>query len=318
MRAIVVREPGDETVLALGEAPAPALGPPTCASASVATAVNRADLLQRQGIYPPPPGASPILGLECAGDGGRGRRRGRGTSVPATRVMALLAGGGYAEEVCVDHGSVIPVPDAMSDEEAGRLPRGLPHRLLEPLHGRAWARSGRTRARSCTVAAAASARRRSSSCARRGHRCFVTVGSAGQGRALPRRSAPPRPSTTSTEDFAARVRRADRRPRRRRRPRSHRRPLPRRRTSTRSRSADGWSRSASWAARRPSSTWRSCSLRRLAVIGSTLRGRIAGRRRRPSSARFRDRFGAFARAPVACGRSSTPCCRSRTPPRRIG
>src|SRR4029450_4933241 len=89
-----------------------------------ATAVNRADLLQRQGMYPPPPGTSPILGLECAGEvlelgaGARGVRVGQ-------RVMALLAGGGYAEEVSVHHGSVIPVPDAMTDEEAGGFPEAF-------------------------------------------------------------------------------------------------------------------------------------------------------------------------------------------------
>ena len=60
--------PGDESVLRLGEAPAPALGPGALRLRVAATAVNRADLLQRQGLYPPPPGASEILGLECAGE----------------------------------------------------------------------------------------------------------------------------------------------------------------------------------------------------------------------------------------------------------
>ena len=68
MRAILVREPGDETVLVLGEAPAPPLGAADLRIRVRATAVNRADLLQRQGLYPPPPGASPVLGLECAGE----------------------------------------------------------------------------------------------------------------------------------------------------------------------------------------------------------------------------------------------------------
>ncbi|TMA50766.1 MAG: NAD(P)H-quinone oxidoreductase, partial [Deltaproteobacteria bacterium] len=110
MRAILVREPGDEDVLVLGEAPSPPLGPEDLRIRVAATAVNRADLLQRQGFYPPPPGASPILGLECAGTvvecgaAVRGFARGQ-------RVMALLAGGGYAEDVVVHHGSVLPVPD---------------------------------------------------------------------------------------------------------------------------------------------------------------------------------------------------------------
>lgn len=86
-----------------------------------ATAVNRADLLQAAGHYPPPPGASEILGLECAGVVSE-----VGASVvgwkPGDRAMALLAGGGYADEVIVHHGSAIHVPDALSDEEAAAIP----------------------------------------------------------------------------------------------------------------------------------------------------------------------------------------------------
>jgi len=121
MRAIVFDEPGDESVLHIGSVPAPALGPRDLRLRVAATAVNRADLMQRRGLYPPPPGASPILGLECAGEvievGAevRGWRTGQ-------RAMALLAGGGYAEEVVVDAGSAMPVPDVLSDEEAGAMP----------------------------------------------------------------------------------------------------------------------------------------------------------------------------------------------------
>jgi putative PIG3 family NAD(P)H quinone oxidoreductase len=121
MRAILVREPGDETVLALGEAPAPALGPADVRIRVRATAVNRADLMQRQGQYPPPPGASTILGLECAGEMVEVGPEVRDLR-PGQRVMALLAGGGYAEEVCVHHGSVIPLPDVMTFEEGGAFP----------------------------------------------------------------------------------------------------------------------------------------------------------------------------------------------------
>src|SRR5688572_25337304 len=124
MRAILIREPGDESVLGLGEAPAPAMGPNDVRIRVRATAVNRADLLQRQGMYPPPPGASPILGLECAGD-----VREVGGAVRAfqvgQRVMALLAGGGYADEAVVDQGSVMPVPDALRYEEAGAFPEAF-------------------------------------------------------------------------------------------------------------------------------------------------------------------------------------------------
>src|SRR5204862_3764426 len=118
MRAILIREPGDETVLVLGEAPSPPLGDDEVRIRVHTTAVNRADLLQRQGFYPPPPGASSILGLECAGEVVEVGASVSGVKV-GERVMALLAGGGYAEEAVVDHGSVIPVPTALSDEEAG-------------------------------------------------------------------------------------------------------------------------------------------------------------------------------------------------------
>jgi len=121
MRAILIREPGDETVLHLGEVPAPALGPADVRIRVTATAVNRADLMQRQGLYPPPPGASDVLGLECAGTVAEVGAAVRGFR-PGERVMALLAGGGYAEEVVVQHGSVMLVPDTMTDEEAGAFP----------------------------------------------------------------------------------------------------------------------------------------------------------------------------------------------------
>ncbi|HUI26260.1 MAG TPA: NAD(P)H-quinone oxidoreductase [Candidatus Kryptonia bacterium] len=121
MRAIVFDQPGDEGVLHIGEAAAPALGADDLRIRVRATAVNRADLLQRQGLYPPPPGASPLLGLECAGEvvevgaNVRGWHRG-------ARAMALLPGGGYAEEVVVHAGSAMHVPAALSDEEAGAMP----------------------------------------------------------------------------------------------------------------------------------------------------------------------------------------------------
>lgn len=121
MKAIVFDAPGNEDVLHIGEAASPALGPEDLRIRVRATAVNRADLLQRQGMYPPPPGASPILGLECAGEvievGGAvvGWRSG-------DRAMALLTGGGYAEEAVVHHGSAMHVPPALSFEQAGAFP----------------------------------------------------------------------------------------------------------------------------------------------------------------------------------------------------
>ncbi|MCX5739013.1 MAG: NAD(P)H-quinone oxidoreductase, partial [Proteobacteria bacterium] len=62
MKAVLIDRPGDETVLRIGETPEPVLGAGELRLRVAATAVNRADLLQRQGMYPPPPGASPILG----------------------------------------------------------------------------------------------------------------------------------------------------------------------------------------------------------------------------------------------------------------
>jgi putative PIG3 family NAD(P)H quinone oxidoreductase len=121
VRAILVAKPGDAEVLELGEAPAPPLVPGSLRIRVAATAVNRADLLQRRGFYPPPPGASPILGLECAGEVSEVAPDVKGWRV-GERAMALLAGGGYAEEVVVDAGSALRVPEKLSLEEAAALP----------------------------------------------------------------------------------------------------------------------------------------------------------------------------------------------------
>ena len=121
MKAVLIDRPGDETVLRIGEAPEPILGAGELRLRVAATAVNRADLLQRQGMYPPPPGASPILGLECAGtviEVGLGVTGWK----PGDRAMALLAGGGYAEQVVVHAGSALRVPERLSLEEAAAVP----------------------------------------------------------------------------------------------------------------------------------------------------------------------------------------------------
>jgi putative PIG3 family NAD(P)H quinone oxidoreductase len=86
-----------------------------------AAGVNRADVLQRAGHYPPPPGASEVLGLECAGEVIEAGADVRGWA-RADRAMALLAGGGYANEVIVDAGSAMHVPDVLNDVEAAALP----------------------------------------------------------------------------------------------------------------------------------------------------------------------------------------------------
>ena len=121
MQAIVIEQTDDGPVLSMGEIAAPALEPGSLRLRVAATAVNRADLLQARGFYPPPPGASETLGLECAGevvevgDGVSGWTSG-------DRVMALLAGGGYAQEVVVDAGSVMRVPNGMEFDQAAALP----------------------------------------------------------------------------------------------------------------------------------------------------------------------------------------------------
>ncbi len=104
VRAILIEKPGADAVLTLGDAPAPALRPGAIRIRVVATAINRADLLQRKGLYPPPAGESEILGLECAGEVAEVAADVDGWSV-GDRAMALLAGGGYAEEVVVAAGS---------------------------------------------------------------------------------------------------------------------------------------------------------------------------------------------------------------------
>jgi putative PIG3 family NAD(P)H quinone oxidoreductase len=86
-----------------------------------ATAINRADLMQRRGFYPPPPGASAIMGLECAGEVaavGDGVSRWK----VGDQVCALLSGGGYAEYAIAPHGSVLPLPAGLGFEQAAALP----------------------------------------------------------------------------------------------------------------------------------------------------------------------------------------------------
>lgn len=124
MRAIVIDEPGDETRMRVGEIEAPDLRPGSVRIAVAGAGVNRADLLQRQGLYPPPPGASPILGLECAGTVSELGEGVAGVAV-GDRVMALLAGGGYAEQVVVDAGSLMPVPAGLDLVHAAGLPEVL-------------------------------------------------------------------------------------------------------------------------------------------------------------------------------------------------
>ena len=121
MKAILIDKPGNEDVLKLGDFSEPAPGPADLLINVRCVGINRADLMQRQGFYPPPAGASPILGLECAGVVAAVGNEVKGWR-PGERVMALLPGGGYAERAIVHYGSAMHVPAALTDEEAAAMP----------------------------------------------------------------------------------------------------------------------------------------------------------------------------------------------------
>jgi NADPH:quinone reductase len=124
MRAVVFEQSGGPEVLRIAEVAAPVPGEHELLVDVHATALNRADLLQRRGSYPPPPGASEVLGLECSGvvvAVGRSVTR----FAVGARVMALLAGGGYAERVVVHEEIALPVPERLSFEEAAAVPEAF-------------------------------------------------------------------------------------------------------------------------------------------------------------------------------------------------
>ncbi|MEU6696425.1 NAD(P)H-quinone oxidoreductase [Pseudonocardia sp. NPDC046786] len=121
MKAITLAEYGGPEQMAWADVEDPTPGPGEVVLDVAASAVNRADLLQVQGNYPVPPGASPILGLECSG-----RIAALGDGVQGWTVgdeaCALLAGGGYAQKVAVPAVQLLPVPDGVSLVDAGGLP----------------------------------------------------------------------------------------------------------------------------------------------------------------------------------------------------
>lgn len=121
MRAVTVPTPGGPEALKVVDLPDPEAGAGEVVLDVVASAVNRADLLQRMGFYPPPPGASDVLGLECTGTI---RSLGSGVEGWAVgdAVCALLAGGGYAEQVVVPAGQLMRVPDGIGLDTAAALP----------------------------------------------------------------------------------------------------------------------------------------------------------------------------------------------------
>ncbi|OXM71122.1 NAD(P)H-quinone oxidoreductase [Amycolatopsis vastitatis] len=121
MYAITIREPGDPDVLEWAEVADPRPGPGEVLLDVAASAVNRADLLQRQGHYPPPPGASETIGLECSGTIAELGEGVEGWTV-GDEVCALLAGGGYAEKAVVPAGQLLPVPGEIDLLTAAALP----------------------------------------------------------------------------------------------------------------------------------------------------------------------------------------------------
>lgn len=121
MRAVTISEPGSPDVLGWSEVPDPVCGPGEVVVDVAATAVNRADLMQRQGFYPPPKGASEILGLECSGVISEVGEGVVGWSV-GDEVCALLSGGGYAERVAVPAGQLLPRPAGVELATAAALP----------------------------------------------------------------------------------------------------------------------------------------------------------------------------------------------------
>lgn len=121
MHGVVAPDPGGPEALQLVDLPTPQPGPGEVLVDVVATAVNRADLLQRRGLYRPPAGATPVLGLECSG---RVAALGPGVTGWAVgdEVCALLTGGGYAEQVVVPAGQLMPVPAGVPLVHAAALP----------------------------------------------------------------------------------------------------------------------------------------------------------------------------------------------------
>lgn len=121
MRAVTTPSFGGPDVLTVSDVPDAHPGPGEVVVEVAATAINRADLQQRKGYYPPPSGVTDVLGLECSGTIGE---VGAGVDGwrPGDRVCALLAGGGYAEKVTVPAGQVMPVPDGLDLVAAAALP----------------------------------------------------------------------------------------------------------------------------------------------------------------------------------------------------
>lgn len=142
MTAVAIREPGGPEVLVAEQRPVPRPGPGELLIRVAAAGVNRPDVLQRMGFYPPPPGASDLPGLEIAGTvvatgpGGDPEMLGQA-------VCALVAGGGYAEYCVAPAGSVLPVPAGFTMAEAAALPETI-FTVWHNLFERGWIKEGET------------------------------------------------------------------------------------------------------------------------------------------------------------------------------
>lgn len=121
MRAITIRTPGGPEVLELSDVPEPTPTPEQLLVRVHASALNRADTLQRRGLYPPPPGESPLLGLELAGEVEAVGSATQGFQV-GDRVFGLIGGGGYAEKAVIDYRMAMPIPAGWSYQEAAAVP----------------------------------------------------------------------------------------------------------------------------------------------------------------------------------------------------
>ena len=142
MTAVAIREPGGPEVLVPERRPVPQPGPGELLIQVAAAGVNRPDVLQRMGFYPPPPGASDLPGLEVAGTVAA---VGAGVDPEwlGQAVCALVAGGGYAEYCAAPAGSVLPVPKGFSMAEAAALPETV-FTVWHNLFERGWVKDGET------------------------------------------------------------------------------------------------------------------------------------------------------------------------------
>jgi NADPH:quinone reductase len=121
VRYVTYDQPGEPSVLHVAEGPTPQPGPGEVLVEVEASGVSHADSMQRRGFYPPPPGASPILGLECSGTIAKIGLGVQGWAI-GDRVVALLTGGGYSEVVNVPAAQVLPLPAQWSFVEGATLP----------------------------------------------------------------------------------------------------------------------------------------------------------------------------------------------------